>query len=146
MTSCLLPLLIAAFGGFLFFGIAQTDVSGPSEPAISVNEVFVSTPSTANVEAYILAAAAGDIETARPYVCDTNASELLEGITEDYIIDTNGLLCSAEGDNIVTCSFRSDLGVLDDVADIEMSFAVDANGLVCDLVGVSTDGEAVPLD
>lgn len=34
MTSCLLPLLIAAFGGFLFFGIAQTDVSGPSEPAV----------------------------------------------------------------------------------------------------------------
>lgn len=155
MSSCLLPLLIAVFGGFMFFGISQTDVSSPPEPAVveesvveapATSEVAVSTPASANTEAYILAAAAGDIETARLYVCDSNAEELLDGISEDSVIDIEGLICSDEGDNIVKCTFNSDLGILDELTEVEMTFTVDENSLVCELLEIDSNLDDLPSE
>lgn len=147
MNACLLPILAAIFGAFLFFGVAQTDVemgsdSAPSvqveEAQVEVGEAVAVSSASYNAELYIYAIAANDAETAANYVCADNAEELLEGYGEAF--EVMDLVCTDEDDS-VNCTFTSDLGLLDEATEVEMSFATDENGLVCEILEVQIDGE-----
>lgn len=142
MNACLLPILMAIFGVFLFLGVAQSDIEMGSDTAVeqaevAEAEVIAINSASDNAELYILAIADVDLETAEQYVCPLTDNLLS---TDGNVFEVAELTCN-ETTESVDCSFTSDLGILDDVAAIDMRFSINEYGLVCNLIGLSIDGE-----
>lgn len=142
MNSCLIPLLLAMFGSFMFLGVAQTETIDV-EPSVQAepDEVIVSTPATANAEAFILATSEGDVEAATQLVCVDNAEELVEGTSEDVNFAVEDLRCTDELNGQVSCSFTSDLGTFEKTSEIEIIFGIDeTTSQVCEVIEMNVDG------
>lgn len=108
-----LPLVLAACGG------------GPADTA----------------KKYVEAIADGDADEAEKHVCDDNKDQLLDGPGEDNAsFDVSDLECEEDGDD-VKCTFKSDLGLLDEEAEIEMTFGM-KDDKVCETKDMAIDGQS----
>ncbi len=142
MNTCLIPLLVAMFGSFMFFGVSQTQTVEVEPPApVEQAEVMMITSASVNAEAYIMATAAGDVEGSKEFVCAENAEELVAGTTEGVTFSVENLQCTDNLNGQVSCSFVSDLGALEESAEIEVLFGIDeTTSLVCEVAEMKVDG------
>lgn len=99
---------------------------------------------TDTAKKFVEAIADADDDEAGKHVCDKNKDKLLDGPgEEDSSFDIKDLKCEEDGDD-VTCKFESDLNLLPEAADIEMTFSMD-DGKVCEMTTMKFNGEEVPV-
>ena len=95
---------------------------------------------TDTAKKYVEAISKADSDEAEKHVCDDNKDQLLDGPGDNEKFDTDDLKCEEDGDD-VKCSFKSDLGLLDEKADIAMTFVM-KDGKVCETKDLSINGES----